>query len=726
MKKKLLSIALMGFAFAASSQTTIFKEDFNSYAAGSNLSSDFTGATPGQGGWRTETLSFGENAATKIVSIAPNDNVLQITGYDGPSTTSPTPSASRTVFRSLSSEWASRPTDQNTFSLEFKLLLPALSSSKNAFSTYLLDDQGNRLLGVNINAQTRKAVAFAYVEFPASGANPAFNDIALLENLKYNGPSSAKTPLIFSDAEQLVNVVLVYNNVSGEYFILVEGVSDNGFYYAPDNNALVGVNPDELNLFVSAGTSNTTSEIFNVDDFTIKSQSCVFANNSEFNYSAVSACIGSANLTPTKADANTVGTFSAAPAGLSIDATTGVINMTNSLAGTYMVKYTTNEDVDNGLCPDFHTEQIVIKTNVTPAFSSVSVCSGLVPSIPTTSTNSITGAWSPSFAAITAEKDYTFTADANQCVTSPTVILKVTIASPVTPTFAIPTAICSGTVPSLPLTSTNVSPITGTWSPTFAAITADQQYVFTATTVGCYTTAQVTIPVTANVTPSFAIPVAICSGTVASLPLTSTNVSPITGTWSPTFVAITAPTDYTFTAKTAGCFTSPKVTVPVNALPTATITATGNTSFCTGGSVQLASSIGVSYEWKKDATVLSTTTQSYSPNSAGSYTVKVTDGNGCSKVSDAKVIAVLNCAGIEEAIISPFTIYPNPSNDVISVSFSELTSKNGTINFISADGKLIESRDYNNSSVETFDVKSLNPGVYFLQIDNSIEKVIVQ
>jgi hypothetical protein len=89
-------------------------------------------------------------------------------------------------------------------------------------------------------------------------------------------------------------------------------------------------------------------------------------------------------------------------------------------------------------------------------------------------------------------------------------------------------------------------------------------------------------------------------------------------------------------------------------------------------------------------------------------------------------IEFLNCAGIEEAIISPFTIYPNPSNDVISVSFSELNSKNGTIKFISADGKLIESREYTNSSIETFDVKTLNSGIYFLQIDNSIEKVIVQ
>ncbi len=242
--------------------------------------------------------------------------------------------------------------------------------------------------------------------------------------------------------------------------------------------------------------------------------------------------------------------------------------------------------------------------------------------------------------------------------------------------------------------------------------------------------------------------------------------------------------------------------VTINSNPIATIN--GNSSFCEGGSVQLTSSDASSYEWKEGSTVLSTTTKSFSPSVAGSYSVKVTDGNGCSSVSspkvvtvDAKVIptfiikdivckgstpislptsstntlaitgtwskgtpssnvtlvntdleglveftftpssnfcattysksiTVSKCASIDEAVISSFKIYPNPSNDVISISFSELASKNGTIKFISADGKLIESREYTNSSLETFDVKSLNPGIYFLQINNSIEKVIVQ
>ena len=248
--------------------------------------------------------------------------------------------------------------------------------------------------------------------------------------------------------------------------------------------------------------------------------------------------------------------------------------------------------------------------------------------------------------------------------------------------------------------------------------------------------------------------------------------------------------------------TSNATVVTVNPLPTATIT--GNSSFCEGSSVLLTSSDASTYEWKEGSTALSTTTKSFSTSEAGSYTVKVTDVNGCSSVSSPKVVSidtkviptftikdlvckgsiaislptsstntlaitgvwstgtqsanvtlvntdveglfeftftpssnfcattysksitVSKCASLEENITAPFKIYPNPSNDVISISFSELTSRNGTIKFISADGKLIESREYTNSSLETFDVKSLNPGIYFLQINDSIEKVIVQ
>ncbi len=65
--------------------------------------------------------------------------------------------------------------------------------------------------------------------------------------------------------------------------------------------------------------------------------------------------------------------------------------------------------------------------------------------------------------------------------------------------------------------------------------------------------------------------------------------------------------------------------VDVNALPAKpTITASGPTTFCQGGSVTLKSSNGTSYLWSNGAT-----TKNISVNISGVYTVQVTNANGC-------------------------------------------------------------------------------------------------
>jgi len=482
-----------------------------------------------------------------------------------------------------------------------------------------------------------------------------------------------------------------------------------------------------------------------------------------------------------------------------------VLQILHSLAGTYTVKYTTNEDATNGLCSDFHTEQIVINSNVpvVPTFNSVSaVCSGSsIAALPTSSTNAtpINGTWSPAIDN-TATTVYTFTPEAGVCATiktmeieikqlpvatisasgtttfcegtpvsvtltssssSPgdtyewiedfTVIgatntksvsqvgsytLKVTgangcfkvslptvvsVSPSVTPTFDTPVAICSGATPSLPLTSTNSA--TGTWSPVFAPISVETEYTFTATS-GCFTTKKVKVPVNAKVEPTFDTPVAICSGATASLPLTSINSA--VGTWSPSFAPITAETEYTFTP-TSGCFTTKTLKVPVTAKETPKFTI--KDLVCKGSTaivlpVSSSNTTPITGTWSTGTP--SATVTSVATSTIGATVYTFTPASTFCANNYTKTVTVSSCAGIEEATISSFTIYPNPSNDVISVSFSELASRTGTIKFIAADGKLIESRDYNNSSVETFDVKSLNPGIYFLQIDNSIEKVVVQ
>src|SRR5205814_711828 len=72
-----------------------------------------------------------------------------------------------------------------------------------------------------------------------------------------------------------------------------------------------------------------------------------------------------------------------------------------------------------------------------------------------------------------------------------------------------------------------------------------------------------------------------------------------------------------------------------NPLPSATIGASGATTFCAGGSVTLTASSASSYLWSNGAT-----TQSITVNANGDYSVTVTGGNGCSATSAATSVTV--------------------------------------------------------------------------------------
>jgi|694.fasta_scaffold75816_2 hypothetical protein len=105
------------------------------------------------------------------------------------------------------------------------------------------------------------------------------------------------------------------------------------------------------------------------------------------------------------------------------------------------------------------------------------------------------------------------------------------------------------------------------------------------------------------------------------------------GSMTPIVPSTTTPGVYTYyiSQKNAAGDESPRamVTVTVNALPaTPTISASGSTTFCTGGSVVLSSSSTTGNLWS-NGSIASTITVSNS----GSFSVTVTDANSCSATS---------------------------------------------------------------------------------------------
>lgn len=162
------------------------------------------------------------------------------------------------------------------------------------------------------------------------------------------------------------------------------------------------------------------------------------------------------------------------------------------------------------------------------------------------------------------------------------------------------------------------------------ALTSSSTAVYGNATNPC-TTAQATI--TAGGSTSF------CQGGSVTLTAsTGTTYLWSNGATSKTITVTTSGT-YTVTVTTTGVgsSTSTPVTVTVYPLPTATISASGPTTICQGGSVTLtASSGGTSYLWSPG----NQTTQSITVATAGTYNVRVTNANGCSAQSSNATVTV--------------------------------------------------------------------------------------
>ncbi|MCO4291906.1 immunoglobulin domain-containing protein, partial [Solitalea sp. MAHUQ-68] len=99
-----------------------------------------------------------------------------------------------------------------------------------------------------------------------------------------------------------------------------------------------------------------------------------------------------------------------------------------------------------------------------------------------------------------------------------------------------------------------------------------------------------------------------------------TNSNSFTATTSGTYTVVV-----TFTATSCKA-TSATVSVTVNPLPVATISPSGPTTFCSGGSVTLTApaQANVKYEWFQGATPVGTNSNTLTVSTSGSYTVKVT------------------------------------------------------------------------------------------------------
>ncbi|MFN8281737.1 MAG: gliding motility-associated C-terminal domain-containing protein [Chitinophagales bacterium] len=136
------------------------------------------------------------------------------------------------------------------------------------------------------------------------------------------------------------------------------------------------------------------------------------------------------------------GTYTASPAGLSINASTGAITPSASAINSYTVTYTIPA---SGGCSQFTTTaSVTISSGITPTFTAISpICqNALAPTLPTRSNDSIIGVWNPTniSTSTVGTTTYTFTPNAGQCASNKT--MDITIAP--LQTTNISQSICNG------------------------------------------------------------------------------------------------------------------------------------------------------------------------------------------------------------------------------------------------------------------------------------------
>jgi gliding motility-associated-like protein len=349
---------------------------------------------------------------------------------------------------------------------------------------------------------------------------------------------------------------------------------------------------------------------------------------------------------------------------------------------------------NSGQCALPTTLDVTIILKIVPSFDPIAdVCYGsAAPSLPTTSTNGITGTWNPAIVSNLTSGTYTFTPTDGICATTATLIINVNTITPIFNAFA---PICANTTaPILSPTSTNG--ISGTWNPATIANTASGTYTFTPATGQCAATTTLNVTVNQIVTASFTAIPPICSGTPRPvLPLTSNNL--ITGIWSPPTVSNTVSGTYIFTPTDGQCAIGTTLDVTVN--PNITPTFTNIAPLCSGSTAPVlpsTSTNSISGTWNP-ATVSNT--------ASGTYTFTPTDGQ-CALVTYLSVVVnssptdivftttdvvndgpdgIIEITGVTSGV-APFQYSINNSSFTTDTTYSGLLPGNYTITVRDSNG----------------------------------------
>lgn len=354
-------------------------------------------------------------------------------------------------------------------------------------------------------------------------------------------------------------------------------------------------------------------------------------------------CQGGASATPTLTGA-TGGSYTSSPAGLSITAASGAINLVTSIPATYTVTYTTT-----GTCPLSTNYTLSVTPSPTITANNPTVCAG------ETATLSASGGTSYSWvgnnlsaltgqsvtANVAATSVYTLTGTSNGCSSSTTSTVTVNPLPVVTTNFAV---ICPGEQAVLN-SNTSIPGGTYTWLPnnqTTSSIsespTASTNYTVVYTVDGCSASAIAAV----NMKPVPVLSVnsgSVCEGN-ALLLLANASLAGGTYAWQPggeTTPSISqspsTATNYTVSYTVNGCSASAVASIGIYPNPDAAVNPSAG-SVAPGDEVTIVASGGTSYLWNTGASGSQILVK---PLETTTYCATVTNANGCKREACVEV-----------------------------------------------------------------------------------------
>ncbi len=188
-----------------------------------------------------------------------------------------------------------------------------------------------------------------------------------------------------------------------------------------------------------------------------------------------------------------------------------------------------------------------------------------------------------------------------------------------------------------------------------------------------------------------------------------------TYTWATDGNTYTTSGTYTTTlVNAAGCDSIVTLNLTINTTPTATATDNGDATLTAGGTG--------TYQWIDCSTgsaIAGATAQTFAPTINGSYAVVVSNGT----CSDTSACVVIDYIGIKESTLMSVSVFPNPTNNNVTVIFS---ATNASIEVLDAQGKLLQT--VNAKSGDQISLANYQTGVYFIKVSSTngskLERVV--